>query len=511
MCVYEACETKLLSLAAPGGLLNDPEVVVDDIEAIQNTPEAEQDGHGSRRWLVALLLILLLLCGVTSAVDTLVNRGPDQARFITRNLECLQCHTEVIPDLTRASVHNPFMLKECLVCHTEHGQEIERSVFSGGSRSVQRLRTLVEWLPLKWILAAYDSVTGVERTEEGGRLKSVTVRRVAGAESQLIAPIDELCWICHGSMGAQTALPYPHSPFERGYCITCHKPHASDHRALLLQDERELCVTCHPIGPELAREQVHPPAGNRYCTNCHDPHASEWKGILVSRQRDLCFMCHPTVAPLSNKAVQHQPFEYDNCTGCHEPHGSDFRPLLIKDQPPLCYDCHPSIATEFRRASIHPVGTLQLNCADCHNPHAADYSALLIARDNGLCYECHTQAIKVRYEASAHNRTLCLACHTPHGSAYRPILRGANPDLCLRCHNPAYYDEASSVVYRNNHPVRPISWDVNAGKPLTCTSSCHDPHGTRYTFMLRYTNSPFDANCLICHAVTPGKRVGVDF
>ncbi|MDZ4178858.1 MAG: cytochrome c3 family protein [Coriobacteriia bacterium] len=489
--------------------MSDPEVVVDDVEAMESTDEDE--GRGSKRWLVLLLLLLLLLCGVTVIVDQWINRGPDRARFVTRNLECLQCHTELIPDLSRTSVHSPFMIKECTVCHTPHGKEVERSLFSGGSRTWSRVRTLVEWLPLKWMLAAYDSTSGTERTEEGGVLVDVTTERLSGAESNLVAPIDELCWICHGSMGAQRMMAHTHNPFEKGFCVTCHSPHASDHRALLVQDERDLCMTCHPIGPELAREQVHPPFGGRYCTNCHDPHASEWRGILVSRQRDLCFMCHPTVAPLSLKAVQHQPFEYDNCTGCHEPHGSNFRPLLIKDQPPLCYDCHPAIANDFDQASIHPVDTLQLDCGDCHNPHAADYAALLVARDNALCYGCHGTTIRVRYEDSGHQRTLCISCHTPHGSAWAPILRANNPDLCLRCHEPAYYDESSTTVRRNNHPVRPKHYDVNNKSPLTCTSSCHNPHGTRYTKMLRYMDAPFDGNCLICHGVTPGKMVGVDF
>lgn len=491
--------------------MSDPEVVVDDSDAIQDVSEGSGETGGSKRWLALLLLLLLLLCSVSVVVDQWVNRGPDQARFIARNLECLQCHTELIPDLQRASVHSPFMLKECVVCHTRHGKEIERSTYSGVSRTWERVRTLVEWLPLKWIIAVYDSATGVKSTEEGGTLRSVVTERIVETESNLVAPIGELCWICHGSMGAQLTLSYPHNPFELGYCVTCHKPHASDHRALLVQDERELCITCHPVGPELARDQVHPPFGGRHCMNCHDPHASEWRGILVSNQRELCFMCHPSVASLSGKAVQHQPFEYDNCTGCHEPHGSDFRPLLLEKEPEVCYICHPSIAQDFRQASTHPVDGIHLNCADCHNPHAADYSGLLIARDNNLCYECHEATIKARYEASAHNRTLCVRCHTPHGSSYAPILIAQNPDICLRCHEPRYFDESSPNVRRNNHPVRPAHYDVNSRSPLTCTSSCHDPHGTRNTRMLRYMDAPFDGNCLICHAVIEGKRVGVDF
>ena len=124
----------------------DPEVVADDLEPIDDIDQDEEGTSRSKRSLLLLLLLLLLLCGITGVVDTWVNRGPDQARFITRNLECLQCHTELIPDMAKTSVHNPFMLQECTVCHTSHGKEVERTTISGSSRTWKRARTL---LPLK--------------------------------------------------------------------------------------------------------------------------------------------------------------------------------------------------------------------------------------------------------------------------------------------------------------------------------------------------------------------------
>jgi len=484
--------------AAPGGPLADPVVVQDSIE---DTVWDGTDERRSKRSLLLLLLLLLLLCGITSVVDVWVNREPNQARFITRNLECLQCHTELIPDFERTAVHNPFMLQECTVCHTAHGKEVERTTIRGGSRTWKRVRTLVEWLPVKWVFSLYDGVAGVSDAEEGGDVIGTSTTQVTETESYLVAPDDELCWICHGNLGPQLGMTYPHNPFQRGYCTNCHDPHASDFRVLLVQDERDLCVTCHPMGPELSRTQVHPPAGQRYCTNCHHPHASEWRGILVSNQRELCFTCHPSVAPLSLKAVQHNPFAYDNCTGCHEPHGSDFMPLLIKDEPPLCYDCHPAISNDFAKPSHHPVEDSFLDCTGCHNPHAADYSALIIARDNELCFTCHAYPVRATYDDSAHwdNRLLCIRCHTPHGSDVAPILRDTNPDLCLQCH--AWVDS-----HGNQHPVRPVYYDTNAQAPMTCSSTCHNPHGTLYNYMLRNFYYPQDGQCLQCH-----NGVGVTF
>jgi len=501
-----ACTTKLLRLAAPGGLLDDPEVVGDDTELIADTQDDGDEKRGSKRWLLLVLLLLLLLCSITTIVDTWVSRGPDQARFVTRNLECLQCHTELIPDMAKASVHNPFMMKECTVCHTAHGEEVERTILAGPSRTWQRVRTLIEWLPLQWLLSSYDSVTGVTASDAGGEVKSVKSEQVKGGDSNLVAPADELCWICHGNLGVKLQEAYPHNPFEQGYCVTCHNPHASDNRALLQVNERDLCVTCHPVAEEMARDQLHPPFEGRYCTNCHDPHASQWRGILVNNQRDLCFTCHPSVAPLSLKAVQHNPFEYDNCSGCHEPHGSNFTPLLISEQPSLCYECHGEIQTDFLKPSHHPVDTIDLDCSGCHNPHATDYAALLVAKDNSLCYTCHdTYPKQATYNASAHadGDVLCIGCHTPHGSQFAPILRDSNPDLCLNCHE-AYEG-------KNKHPVRPVYYDIKSGEGLTCSSTCHDPHGTVNNYMLQNYVSPLDGNCLICHRAKDNQGVGYDY
>lgn len=490
----------------PGGLLDDLEVDIADISN-EDLSEEEESKRGSKRWLLLLLLLLLLLCSVSTIVDTWVSRGPEQARFITRNLECLQCHTELIPDFAKASVHNPFMMKGCTVCHTRHGREVERTILASPTRVWQRARTLFEWLPLKWLLGGYEGVAGVTDSDNGGEVASTKTEQVKGGESNLVAPRDELCWICHGDMGPMLGMDYPHNPFQKGYCTTCHSPHASDHRRLLVQSEQDLCVTCHPVAAWMARDQLHPPFEGRFCTNCHQPHASEWKGVLNKRQRDLCFMCHPSVALLSSKAYQHNPFEYDNCTGCHDPHSANWRPLLLADQEAVCYSCHPDIRRDFLKASHHPVGTVKLECADCHNPHAADHGALLIAKDNKLCYKCHTTYPKAAtYDASAHwaGKVLCIRCHSPHGSAIAPMLRNTNPGLCLECHKP-YGDE------RYNHPARPAYYDVNAKKPLTCTTSCHDPHGTVNGAMLRHYRQGMDGNCLICHKVVPGKRVGIDF
>lgn len=471
--------------------MEEPPVVPDDAHDIEEDEDGDRRDR-SKRWLLLALLLLLLLCGVSTAVDVWVIRGPDQARFITRNLECLQCHTELIPEMQKNSVHSPFLLKECRVCHTPHGKVVERTISKGASRTWRRAKTVMSWLPLKWAFWAYDGVAGVSDSSGGGKVVDRQTAQYKDQQSSLTMPEEELCWLCHGNLGPELNMPFPHVPFKKGYCSNCHNPHASDFRSLLVMDVRDLCVTCHPIGEELARDQVHPPAEIRACTNCHDPHASEWKGILVDNQRDLCFTCHPSVAYMSTKAVQHDPYRLDECTSCHEPHGSNYTPLLDKETPTLCYRCHPEVRLDFLKPSHHPVDEVKLECETCHNPHAADYDALLTAADNSFCYGCHGEAIRATYDASRHEKTLCIRCHSPHGTVYKPLLRNSNPDLCLECHE---WTES----HHNQHPVRPVYYDPFSKKGLTCTSTCHNPHGTAYNFMLRNFSFAKDGQCLQCH------------
>ena len=480
----------------------EPDVYSDDVDLEdESATEDENDDRRGRRWyglLVLLLLLLLLLCCATTAVDIFVTRGPQQAQFISRNLGCLQCHTEKIPDFSKPTVHSPFLHRDCTVCHTPHGSQMVATVRSGASSRVTRFVTLMQWLPLKWWFDAWTALSGGSSTSvqssAGGTIISRTTLGVTGQRSNLTMPEDKLCWMCHGNLSGLLGDTYQHKPFAQGHCTECHDPHASDYKALLKQAPNKLCFTCHPIGKELNRMQAHPPAKQGWCTDCHNPHASNYKGILVARQRELCFSCHPTVAALSTMPTQHQPFANDNCTGCHEPHGSDSSPLLVKPQPGLCYTCHPNVKNEFAQASHHPIG-LNLTCGSCHNPHAALYPKLLSAQSNQFCYECHGDK-QPHYDQSAHYVNDCVTCHTPHGSAYKPMLVKRQPELCLQCHPIA---DGS-----NKHPVRPQYFDVHAGKGLTCTSSCHNPHGTEYDYMLRTNYSDQDGLCLQCH-----KTVGV--
>jgi predicted CXXCH cytochrome family protein len=481
--------------------LADPDNVVLSDDDIEELSEQKDDGkfRRTRLALAVILLLLLLLFACSFGWFSWLTTGKGKLAFVERNVECLKCHTELIGELSRYTVHDPFLKQDCTACHTPHGRLVTETRMSGPVERWTQFRNSIEWLPLKWILyAAEGPIARMGGDSKGGAVVGTRQFERKGQVSTLVAPESELCWTCHGGLGPEKGMQYQHPPFEENRCTTCHNPHASDYRRLERAEEKVLCVTCHNVASDFARANMHPPFEQRECTACHKPHASEFRGILVLRQRDLCFTCHQAEAQLQSKAVQHQPFANDNCApGCHMPHSSDYQRLLVKNQPPLCYDCHPGIAQDFLKVSHHPVGTVNLNCADCHSPHAADYQRLLVAEDNAMCYRCHTtamggsKAIKASYEGSKHQPQLCIRCHTPHGSNVAPLLLKTKPEICLQCH--------TTMEGKNKHVVRPgyNKYD-RASSAITCTDECHDPHGTKFVTML---NAPYpqDQLCLSCH------------
>jgi predicted CXXCH cytochrome family protein len=332
--------------------------------------------------------------------------------------------------------------------------------------------------------------------------------------SRLQAPEPELCFVCHRDIGQLTVKKYQHRPFAQGKCSpTCHRAHASMNAKLLIAPPAILCRKCHSMSADYALPDLHKPFAQKRCDLCHQPHASDFQRILLKQQKALCFSCHPQIAVLVGMPVQHAPFMNGQCTGCHRPHSSVPRFLLKSPEPTLCYSCHPNIQNDFLKPSHHPIGTPLLNCSSCHTPHAALYRRLLIARDNGLCYTCHG-AKQLFFERSAHKNLslgaaagLCINCHTPHGSVWKPLLIKDQMALCLTCHPTkisrldmiaTLRKPVSLTFVHHNHPVGYKWRDQLVGGPLTCSSSCHDPHGTGRRRMLKRLP---DALCLRCHRV----------
>lgn len=93
----------------------------------------------------------------------------------------------------------------------------------------------------------------------------------------LIAPVPELCGLCHKEYVAMTG--WVHGPVATGNCMLCHEPHKSKNQSLLNGPMPELCYRCHE--PDVLK-LVAGHSGESYtsCNNCHEGHTSPGRMLL---------------------------------------------------------------------------------------------------------------------------------------------------------------------------------------------------------------------------------------
>ena len=127
--------------------------------------------------------------------------------------------------------------------------------------------------------------------------------------------------------------------------------------------------------------------------------------------------------------------------------------------------------------------TEEAKCSLCHQgPYQAKESI-----DQTLCHRCHRPE---EYRKKRYRHTMekgCSSCHQNHRPKAEPLLRGDPIDVCAACHE--------AIVSERTHPLRVR--DPNTGGELTCTSSCHDVHGTDFKFLCEL--EPGRELCVSCH------------
>ncbi len=242
-----------------------------------------------------------------------------------------------------------------------------------------------------------------------------------------------------------------------GQCDTCHQPTGKEHpdpgtkTFRLTEEPGPLCTSCHP--DKTGMNIMHSPTAAGDCVSCHSPHSSAFKGMVLKEGPGLCTGCHADIGAEMNKKVVH-PAIMNGCTSCHNPHGSSNRNLLPEEGASLCFQCHPDIQTTINKAkSVHPPIKTSKACLSCHAPHASEYTKLLVKsypedvyaaytdKEYDLCFSCHNRDL-VRFpdRSSATNfrngdRNLhyvhvnksekgrsCTSCHTPHGGTLPKLI-----------------------------------------------------------------------------------------
>jgi predicted CXXCH cytochrome family protein len=184
----------------------------------------------------------------------------------------------------------------------------------------------------------------------------------------LMDRVPELCFYCHEG---PVSLAHPHLPVEQGACLDCHDVHASGENGLIKEPEQTLCLSCHGgSGPDQTVDiqalisgshKPHSAIEGGGCISCHLPHGSEERALLVApyakdnyvpaavEQFELCFLCHDTDLMEAAETGWATGFRNGdrnlhqlhirgpkgrNCRLCHNLHGA-VQPYLIEERVPF--------------------------------------------------------------------------------------------------------------------------------------------------------------------------------
>jgi predicted CXXCH cytochrome family protein len=234
-------------------------------------------------------------------------------------------------------------------------------------------------------------------------------------------------------------------------CAACHDLQETRFIEKLGLEAQESCTVCHQDILKVAWQ--HSPASSKLCLTCHQQSLQPWRiGFPSGNSEDICFACHNSKLIWKSSQYVHGPLIAGGCTLCHNPHGSDNRNYLWAENTlSLCVTCHSEKdhqqSKERRLPYVHGLG---ITCTMCHDPHATDNIFVLQKPINQLCIGCHYQ--------------------------FNGIDRGHPVD---------------------HHPLKGPKEIRRPGRELSC-SSCHDPHGSAYVFML--VGEPMDGLvCRVCH------------
>lgn len=246
-------------------------------------------------------------------------------------------------------------------------------------------------------------------------------------------------------------------------CRTCHLPHGSPERELLVRPKESLCEDCHGSNP--SRDEIGP-------------------GMET----------HPTGV----KAA-------DELLGRRLPGGN--RISLGKDKEVICLTCHKAHRPEIKESLLVAANTVGELCVHCHARHGGGGSK---EKNNGN----HPFAARTkRGRAVAEG---CNICHRTHNGARDPFAEHGkihllsapmtNSELCIECHKDAAAFGTDEARARGTHPIgvwaeikrSPFSGGktVTEREKLSCRS-CHLSHGAEPGFSGLKEHRSF--SCLLCH------------
>lgn len=314
---------------------------------------------------------------------------------------CYKCHKDTIVKNSDYFVHQPFLAGNCLVCHDPHASSL-KGLIKAETLSQICLKCH-QSLPMQYqynhkpFAEGYCNKCHLPHQSNNAQLLADEpdklclschlVKSIAKKHSNYPGEL-KWCLSCHSPHGSDRKSLIRnnlHEPYSTG-CKDCHDSGKSG---------IDICLRCH-INIEKKVNTVHNHLSSKQgnsCVSCHSPHASDGKFLLLNpRQESICKKCHfATFADAKEHLYKHP--DSNTCSNCHEVHGANEPAMLKGDGVAICVTCHKT-----QGQFSHPVGEQardkrndqKMTCVSCHYPHGTDYKyELKLSGAKDLCVQCH--------------------------------------------------------------------------------------------------------------------------
>jgi predicted CXXCH cytochrome family protein len=405
------------------------------------------------------------------------------------NALCFVCHSDIEEAAGKEYPH-PVLEEGCATCHQPHSSDHPELLVSSmeelcancheiGEEAFKKKHGLQPVARLG-CSSCHDAHGSDAETLLIGTFKHVPFqegqcnachKRPRGKVIRLRSTGAKLCYACHGDKEKEFSAFPPnsiHRPIQKGECSGCHDPHMANHKGLLEDKGKRLCLKCHTdIKALLEKENIHPPA-EESCQDCHAAHGSKHTALLNDKEVDLCLNCHDAEEEsFTSKHYQQKPDDL-TCSECHNPHGSGGPKLLntyahppfkekecdtchdgltddkkiklaAEDTSELCLNCHDDKAPDDTGKGLSRHGALEVgSCTACHSAHAASQNHLVKAHTSRLCLTCHEDRAEERGKLAFVHPVIdsigCEACHDSHFAKNDGLLLETANRLCNGCH-----------------------------------------------------------------------------
>ena len=253
---------------------------------------------------------------------------------------CTECHQPDKPAFTKQHVNYPMAKARCTSCHDPHGSDRGGILFAN-------VHTPVANKMCNQCHEAPNSPTPFKTKRPGFEL-------CRGCHSKMMNDTldkNRVHWPLFDKVGCLNCHE-PHASTGKKLmnsdtvtlCGKCHADTMAKQEKLAAMERQEKAAA---KGRQPKGDITHAPIQKGDCLSCHAPHASN-AGFLLSKQPviDLCGTCHDwqkhTSHPMGEKTRDSRNKNLSmDCLSCHISHGTTYRYMIpFPEVTTLCVQCH---------------------------------------------------------------------------------------------------------------------------------------------------------------------------